>query len=99
MWKLFCQAGYKPGEDVFRFGCSGYRAISDGLYHLKGEGLTKNAEEMVEFYEDLCRKYPVISIEDGLAEDDWTGWQKMTAALGDKVQIVGDDLLLPIQKE
>ncbi|MDD2433203.1 MAG: phosphopyruvate hydratase [Clostridia bacterium] len=89
------QAGYKPGEDVFLgLDVAATELFRDGLYHLKGEGLTKNAEEMVEFYEDLCRKYPVISIEDGLAEDDWTGWQKMTAALGDKVQIVGDDLFV-----
>ena len=89
------KAGYKPGEDVFLgLDVAATELFQDGLYHLKGEGLTKNAEEMVEFYEDLCRKYPVISIEDGLAEDDWTGWQKMTAALGDKVQIVGDDLFV-----
>ncbi len=89
------KAGYKPGEDVFLgLDVAATELFRDGLYHLKGEGLTKNAEEMVEFYEDLCRKYPVISIEDGLAEDDWTGWQKMTAALGDKVQIVGDDLFV-----
>lgn len=93
--KAIHKAGYKPGEDVFLgLDVAATELFQDGLYHLKGEGLTKNAEEMVDFYEDLCRKYPIISIEDGLAEDDWAGWQKMTAALGDKVQIVGDDLFV-----
>ncbi|MDD4145981.1 MAG: phosphopyruvate hydratase [Clostridia bacterium] len=89
------KAGYKPGEDVFLgLDVAATELFKDGVYSLEGEGLTMNAEEMVEFYDQLCRKYPVISIEDGLAEDDWEGWQKMTRALGKKVQIVGDDLFV-----
>lgn len=90
------KAGYKPGEDI-------YIAIDaaatemykeDGLYHLEGEGVVKTAEEMVAYYEDLVKRYPIISIEDGLAEEDWDGWKLMTDRLGDKIQIVGDDLFV-----
>jgi enolase len=89
------KAGYKPGEDVFLgLDVAATELFKDGLYHLEGEGLTMNAEEMVEFYDKLCSKYPVISIEDGLAEDDWEGWKKMTEVLGKKIQIVGDDLFV-----
>ncbi|MCB1840857.1 MAG: phosphopyruvate hydratase, partial [Alphaproteobacteria bacterium] len=63
-----------------------------GKYHLEGEGKTLSSDEMVKYYVDLCKKYPIVSIEDGMAEDDWKGWQQLTAALGDKVQLVGDDL-------
>ena len=61
---------------------------------MAGEGVKKTAAEMVDFYEDLCAKYPVISIEDGLAEEDWEGWKMMTERLGKKVQLVGDDLFV-----
>src|SRR5690242_264370 len=63
----------------------------DGRYHLDGEGRVLDSGEMVGFYEDLCARYPIVSIEDGLAEDDWDGWQQLTAALGARVQLVGDD--------
>jgi enolase len=66
----------------------------DGKYYLKGEGLEKTSEEMINYYADLVAKYPIISIEDGLAEDDWQGWQKFTQVLGKKIQIVGDDLFV-----
>ena len=66
----------------------------DGRYHLDGEGRVLDAAEMVAFYEDLCSRYPIVSIEDGLAEQDWDGWQQLTAALGGRVQLVGDDLFV-----
>jgi enolase len=66
----------------------------DGRYHLDGEGRVFDASEMVAFYEDLCSRYPIVSIEDGLAEQDWEGWQQLTAALGERVQLVGDDLFV-----
>ncbi|SHJ18482.1 phosphopyruvate hydratase [Lutispora thermophila] len=90
------KAGYKPGDDI-------YIAIDaaatemykeDGLYHLEGEGVVKNSEEMVAYYEDLVNRYPIISIEDGLAEEDWDGWKLMTEKLGSRIQIVGDDLFV-----
>lgn len=70
-----------------------YDAESD-IYNLTGEGVSRTAAEMVEYYEMLCSKYPVISIEDGLAEDDWNGWKLLTEKLGDRVQLVGDDLFV-----
>jgi enolase len=66
----------------------------DGRYHLDGEGRVLDAAEMVAFYEDLCARYPIVSIEDGLAEQDWDGWQQLTASLGERVQLVGDDLFV-----
>ncbi len=66
----------------------------DGRYHLEGEGRVLDADEMVGFYQDLCDRYPIVSIEDGLAEDDWEGWQRLTSALGSRVQLVGDDLFV-----
>jgi enolase len=66
----------------------------DGRYHLDGEGRVLDSAEMVAYYEDLCGRYPIVSIEDGLAEDDWEGWQQLTAALGARVQLVGDDLFV-----
>jgi enolase len=68
--------------------------FEDGRYHLTGEGRVMDADEMVGFYQDLCDRYPIVSIEDGLAEDDWEGWQRLTAALGSRVQLVGDDLFV-----
>jgi enolase len=68
--------------------------FKDGRYHLTGEGRLLDADEMVGFYEDLCDRYPIVSIEDGLAEDDWEGWQRLTSALGSRVQLVGDDLFV-----
>ncbi len=66
----------------------------DGKYNLAGEGKVMTAEQMIDYYEDLLGKYPIISIEDGLAEDDWDGWQQLTERLGAKVQLVGDDLFV-----
>ena len=88
-------AGYKAGEDVFlALDVAANELYQDGKYVLEGEGITKTVEEMVEFYSQLVDKYPIISLEDGLAEDDWAGWKLLTEKLGDKVQLVGDDLFV-----
>lgn len=89
------KAGYKPGEDVFiALDAASSEFYEDGKYQLAGEGKVKTAEEMVDFYTELCDKYPIISIEDGLAEDDWNGWKLFTEKLGNRLQIVGDDLFV-----
>lgn len=88
-------AGYKPGEQVMiALDTAASEIFKAGKYHLAGEGVTKTAAQMVAWYEELCKKYPIISIEDGLAEDDWKGWKLLTEKLGDKVQLVGDDLFV-----
>ena len=88
-------AGYEPGKDVYlALDVASTELYHDGIYELAGEGVKKTAAEMVDFYEELCSKYPVISIEDGLAEEDWEGWKMMTERLGKKVQLVGDDLFV-----
>jgi enolase len=89
------RAGYQPGEDIYiALDPAASEIFVDGKYDLKREGRTLSGEEMVAFYEDWVRQYPIISIEDGLAEDDWDSWRLMTERLGDKLQIVGDDLLV-----
>jgi len=89
------KAGYKPGEEVMiALDTAASEIYKDGKYHLAGEGVTKTATQMVAWYEELCKKYPIISIEDGLAEDDWKGWELLTKKLGDKIQLVGDDLFV-----
>lgn len=89
------KAGYKPDEEVkLALDVASSELYKDGKYHLAGEGVTKTSEEMVAWYEELTAKYPIISIEDGLDENDWDGWEKLTAAIGDKVQLVGDDLFV-----
>jgi len=89
------QAGYEPGKDVFlALDVASTEMYKDGVYHLEGEGLTKTTEEMIEYLSMLVDKYPIISIEDGLAEDDWEGWKKLTERIGNKVQLVGDDLFV-----
>lgn len=91
------KAGYKPGKDIYLgldVAASEFYDQEENLYKMEGEGVTRTAEEMVEYYKMLCDKYPVITIEDGLAEDDWAGWKKLTKALGKKVQLVGDDLFV-----
>jgi len=88
-------AGYKPGADVMiALDCAATEFFKDGKYHLEGEGRTLTSDQMVAYFEELCAKYPIVSIEDGLAEDDWDGWVKLTKALGDRVQLVGDDLFV-----
>ncbi|WP_332629967.1 phosphopyruvate hydratase [Halalkalibacter flavus] len=91
------KAGFKPGEDVqlaMDVASSELYNKDDGKYHLSGEGKVLSSEEMVTFYEDLVSKYPIISIEDGLDENDWEGHKLLTDRLGDKVQLVGDDLFV-----
>jgi enolase len=89
-------AGYKPGEQIalaLDVAASELRN-DDGLYVLKSENREITSSELTAYYADLCAKYPIVSIEDGLDEDDWAGWKELTEVLGDKVQLVGDDLFV-----
>lgn len=89
------QAGYVPGKDVFiGLDCASSEFYEDGVYNLKGQGQTLTDDEWIAKLQEWCDKYPIISIEDGMAEGDWEGWAKLTKALGDKVQLVGDDLFV-----
>lgn len=95
------KAGYKPGDDVriaLDVAASEFYDADKDIYNLTGEGVSRNAEEMVAYYEMLCDKYPIISIEDGLAEDDWKGWAYLTEKLGGRIQLVGDDLFVTNSK-
>jgi len=88
-------AGYTPGGDIcLALDCAATEYFNDGKYELSGEGRSLNSGENVAYLEALANDYPIISIEDGCAEDDWDGWKALTAALGDKVQLVGDDLFV-----
>jgi enolase len=88
-------AGYEPGQDIYiALDPAASEIYEEGAYQLKKEGRQLSGEEMVAFYEDWVQKYPIISIEDGLAEDDWDSWSLMQQRLGDRLQIVGDDLLV-----
>jgi len=93
--KAIVKAGFKPGEHIgLVLDCAGSSIYEDGLYNLRTEGRKVTAAEMVKLYADWAAKYPVISIEDGLAEDDWEGWKLLTETLGSKIQLVGDDLFV-----
>ncbi|MBF0877573.1 phosphopyruvate hydratase [Gluconobacter cerevisiae] len=88
-------AGYRLGEDVtFALDCAATEFYADGRYNLKGEGKEFDASGMISYLEDLANRYPIVSIEDGLAEDDWEGWAELTTRLGKKLQLVGDDLFV-----
>ncbi len=89
-------AGYEAGEEIMIALDSAATELVDenGDYNFKREGVVRTSDEMVDFYADLVEKYPIISIEDGLGEDDWSGWAKLTAELGDEIQIVGDDIFV-----
>ncbi|MFD0978597.1 phosphopyruvate hydratase [Tropicimonas aquimaris] len=88
-------AGYKPGDDiVLALDAASTEYFKDGKYEMKGEGLSLSSEENVKYLEALCNDYPIFSIEDGCAEDDWEGWKLLTDTLGDRVQLVGDDLFV-----
>jgi enolase len=88
-------AGYRPGEDIFlALDCAATEYYRDGQYVMAGEGLTMSAAENVAYLQALVGDYPIISIEDGCSEDDWDGWAALTEALGDRVQLVGDDLFV-----
>jgi enolase len=89
------KAGYAPGEQIrIALDPATSELYKDGKYHLAIEGRTLTGEEMVQFWVDWTSRYPIISLEDGLAENDWANWSKLVAAIGDRVQIVGDDLLV-----
>ena len=89
------KAGYKPGEDVFlALDCAATEYFKDGKYEMEGEGRSLSPDENARFLEDLVSRYPIVSIEDGMAEDDWDGWKALTQAIGGKVQLVGDDLFV-----
>ena len=89
------KAGYKPGEDIFLgLDCAATEYYKNGKYEMKGEGKSLTSEENVAFLADLAARYPIITIEDGMAEDDWDGWKALTDAIGKKVQLVGDDLFV-----
>jgi enolase len=89
------QAGYRPGEDVaLALDVAASELYRDGSYRLEGEGRTLSPAELVDLYRDWVRRYPIVSIEDGMAEDDWEGWSLLTRTLGAEVQLVGDDLFV-----
>ena len=89
------KAGYKAGEEIYlALDVAATEMYSDGVYDFKGEGIKRNYKELVEYYANLVDKYPIISIEDGLDEEDWEGWKYLTEKLGNKIQLVGDDLFV-----
>lgn len=89
------KAGYKPGEEIsIALDVAASELVTEGGYRLDSEDRTVSSEELVDYYVDLCEKYPIVSIEDGLSEDDWDGWKIMTEKLADKVHLVGDDLFV-----
>lgn len=93
--EAIASAGYIPGDHIrIALDPATSELYKDGMYHLEIEGRTLSGEEMVEFWVDWTSRYPIISLEDGLAQDDWENWSRLTAAIGDRVQVVGDDLLV-----
>ncbi|WP_283178001.1 phosphopyruvate hydratase [Gemmobacter sp. 24YEA27] len=93
--KAIEKAGYKPGEDIYlALDCAATEYFKGGKYEMKGEGISLSSEENAEYLAKLAADYPIISIEDGMAEDDWAGWKLLTDRIGNKVQLVGDDLFV-----
>ena len=93
--KSISDAGFVPGDDVvLAIDAASSEFYKNGKYEMEGEGKSYTSAQMVEFYKDLCERFPIFSIEDGMAEDDWEGWKMLTDAIGDKVQLVGDDLFV-----
>ncbi len=93
------KAGYKPGEEVFLgLDTAASELYQDGKYHFKSGGIARTSDEMIDFYAGMIDRYPIASIEDGLAEDDWDGWHKLTQRLGAKIQLVGDDIFVTNQE-
>ncbi len=89
------RAGYEAGKDVrLAIDVASTEIYRDGAYHFEGEGVVRTPEQLIDYYEELVQKYPIISIEDGLAEDDWVNWQRLTTRLGSRIQLVGDDLFV-----
>ena len=88
-------AGYKPGDDVvLALDCAATEFFKDGAYHLDGEGRVLSPEEMADYLAELANRFPIASIEDGMSEDDFTGWKALTDKIGQKIQLVGDDLFV-----
>ena len=95
--KAIEQSGYKAGEQIkIALDVAASELYENGKYRLQGREFS--SDEMIEIYKNLCEKYPIFSIEDGLSEDDWDGWKRLTSALGDKIQLVGDDLFVTNEK-
>lgn len=89
------QAGYVPGKDVFiALDVAATEIYKDGKYYFKGENIERTVDQMIQYYSELVNKYPILSIEDGLAEEDWEGWVNLTKELGNKIQLVGDDIFV-----
>ena len=89
------KAGYEPKKDFYlAIDAAATEFFKDGKYHMDGDNAVRSREEMIDYYEEMVNKYPIISIEDGLSEDDWEGWKELTDRLGDRVQLVGDDLFV-----
>lgn len=100
LMKAVSEAGYTPGEDVIlSLDVAASEFYEDGMYHLKGEGRKLSSVELVDYYVDLCKSYPIFSIEDGMDENDVSGWMMLTEKLGEKVQLVGDDLFVTQEAE
>ncbi len=95
LMKAIEAAGYKPGDEVLlALDAASSEFYDNGIYDLKGEGKQLDAAQLVDYYRDLVDRYPIVSIEDAMAEDDWDGWKRITEALGDRIQLVGDDLFV-----
>ncbi|BCP53249.1 enolase [Kaistia sp. 32K] len=93
--KAIEKAGYRLGEDIYLgLDCAATEFFKDGKYNYEGEGVVRTIDEQVAYLADLASKFPIISIEDGMSEDDWAGWKSLTDAIGNKVQLVGDDLFV-----
>ncbi len=93
--KAIESVGYRPGEDIsLAFDVAANEFYRDGRYHMTGENKIFDAKQLTAFYQDLVKSYPVFSLEDGMAEDDWEGWKHLTTALGERIQLVGDDLFV-----
>lgn len=93
--KAIEKSNFKPGKDIhLALDCASTEYFENGRYNMKGEGITLTPEENVDYLAALCHDYPIISIEDGMAEDDWEGWKTLTDRLGDQIQLVGDDLFV-----
>jgi enolase len=93
------EAGYKAGDEVaIALDVASSELVVDGGYRLDSENRTLSSKEMAEYLKDMCNKYPIVSIEDGLSEDDWEGWRYLTKILGEQVQLVGDDLFVTNEK-
>lgn len=93
--EAIADAGYEPGAQIgLALDVAASEFYKDGVYNLEGEGRAMKAEELCGYYEEICAKYPIVSIEDGMSEEDWGGWAALTKSIGDKIQLVGDDLFV-----